>query len=130
MFKLFLCDIGLLGSMLDLSPGTLINQDFGITKGFFVENYVACEWKASGAKSLYSWSERNSEIEFLLSLDDEVVPVEVKSGLRTRSQSLCQFRKKYNPHSSIIISGKPCFSSKGNPINIPLYYAGFVPDGL
>ena len=130
IFKLFLCDIGLLGSMLELTPGTLLNQDFGLTKGFFVENFVACEWKAARKESLYSWMERNSEIEFLLSSDDEVVPVEVKSGLRTRSQSLRQFRKKYNPDHVIKISAKPLSIEDNGQINVPLYYAGRVPGML
>lgn len=130
MFKLFLCDIGLLGSMLDLTPGELLNQDFGVTKGFFAENYVACEWKAEGVKNLYSWSERNSEIEFLLSSDNGIVPVEVKSGIRTRSKSLQQFRLKYNPTQVIKISGKPLSTEDETFINVPLYYAGYVSDGV
>ena len=127
MFKLYLCDIGLLGSMLGLSPGVIINQDFGTTKGFFAENYVACQWKAAGEEALYSWSERNSEIEFLLTFDDQVVPVEVKSGLRTRSQSLRQFCLKYNPQIAIKISAKPLLFGGNTLINVPLFYAGRVP---
>ena len=127
MFKLFLCDMGLLGSMLGLTPGELLNQDFGITKGFFAENYVACEWKSAGVQNLYSWSERNSEIEFLLTMNGGVVPVEVKSGIRTRSKSLQQFRLKYNPKRSIKISGKPLSMKDETLVNVPLYYAGYVP---
>ena len=127
MFKLFLCDIGLLGSMLDLAPSELLNQDFGITKGFFAENYVACEWKSAGVPNLCSWSERNSEIEFLLSMNGGVVPIEVKSGIRTRSKSLQQFRLKYNPKRTIKISGKPLSMKDETLVNVPLYYAGHVP---
>jgi len=130
MFKLFVCDVGLLGSMLELSPAVLMGQDFGITKGFFAENFVACEWLAAGKQSLYSWSERNSEIEFLLAVDEEVIPVEVKSGLRTRSQSLRQFRLKYSPLRAIKISGHPLATGDGSLVHVPRYYAAKVPSWL
>ena len=130
MFKLFVCDVGLLGSMLGLSPAVLMKQDFGITKGFFAENFVACEWLAAGQQALYSWSERNSEIEFLLASDEEVIPVEVKSGLRTRSQSLRQFRLKYNPRRTVKISGHPLSAGDSSLMHVPLYYAAKVPDLL
>ena len=84
-------DVGILGCMLDLSPETILQQNYGITKGYFAENYVAQEFVAAGHKRLYSWAERNSEIEFLRVRDGKVVPVEVKAGTRTQAKSLKQF---------------------------------------
>jgi len=128
IFKLYISDVGLLGSMLNLAPNVLINQDYGTTKGFFAENFVAAEFIAAGEKSLYSWRERNSEIEFLLDDNGSVIPVEVKSGLRTRSQSLRQFFIKYAPKQAIRISAKPLAVSDKPVLDIPLYYAGKVPE--
>ncbi len=130
IFKLLVCDIGLLGSMLELSPGVVVRQDFGTTKGFFAENFVACEWIAAGERSLHSWSERNSEIEFLVAAGGDVIPVEVKSGLRTRSQSLRQFRLKYGPRMAVKISAHPLDTSNESLMHVPLYYAGRVPGWL
>jgi len=48
MFKLFIFDIGMLGAMLDLSYNDLLDQDYGMIKAFFAENFVACELKALG----------------------------------------------------------------------------------
>lgn len=73
---------------------------------------------------------RNSEIEFLLSSDSGIVPAEVKSGIRTRSKSLQQFRLKYNPAQTIKISGKPLAIEGDTFVNVPLYYAGFVAGGV
>jgi len=42
------CDIGMLGAMLDLSYNDLLDQDYGMIKAFFAENFVACELKALG----------------------------------------------------------------------------------
>ncbi len=124
IFKLFIFDVGLLGCMLGLEPRTLILQDYGLIKGFFAENYVACELIAGGEKDLYSWTERNSEIEFIKDCEGNIIPIEVKSGLRTKAQSMRQYIKKYNPQTAVMISGRP-LSLKGQyMINFPLYYAG------
>ena len=125
-FKLFLFDIGMLGAMLELSYNDIFNQNYGTTKGFFAENYVACELKACGYKSLYSWTQSKSEIEFLV-VDNQsnIIPVEVKSGLRTKSKSLKSYIERYEPEKTIKLVGK---AGGTNPVNIvlPLYYAGNI----
>ncbi len=126
-FKLLIFDIGLLGCMLELPPETILQQDYGITKGYFAENYVAQEFVAAGHNRLYSWAERNSEIEFLRVIDGEVVPVEVKSGTRTQAKSLKQYILKYGPEMAIKISANPLKVDDKRLIHdIPLYLAGRV----
>ena len=113
--------------MLDLPVEAIIAQDNGITKGYFAENFTAQEFVSAGVSKLYAWKERNSEIEFLLVLDGEIVPVEVKSGNRTKAKSLQQYRKKYAPLSSIIISGKTLHCDAKKIVkNYPLYLAGSI----
>jgi len=124
IFKLYVFDVGLLGCMLDLDPHTLMAQDYGLIKGFFAENFVASELTASGEKSLYSWSERESEIEFLLDIDGAIDPVEVKSGIRTKAQSLRQYLIKYKPELAVMVSGKPLDLAKRPVLTCPLYYSG------
>jgi predicted AAA+ superfamily ATPase len=126
-FKLLIFDIGLLGCMLDLSPETILQQNYGITKGYFAENYVAQEFVAAGYKRLYSWTERNSEIEFLRVIDGKVVPVEVKAGTRTQAKSLKQFLLKYAPEMAIKLTANPLKINENEVIqNIPLYLAGRI----
>jgi len=124
MFKLFIFDIGLLGCMLELDPKTLVLQDYGLIKGFFAENYVACELAASGENQLYSWSERNSEIEFIKDLEGQIVPIEVKSGTRTKAQSMRQYIQKYAPQVAVMVTGNPLSLQDQKVLNYPLYYAG------
>jgi len=127
LFKLYFFDIGLLGCMLDLPVEAIIAQDYGITKGYFAENFAAQEFVSAGVSKLYAWKERNSEIEFLRVLDGEIVPVEVKSGNRTKAKSLQQYRKKYTPLSAIIISGKTLNRDDTKVVkNYPLYMAGSI----
>jgi len=123
LFKLFLFDIGLLGAMLDLPARSILKQDYGITKGFLAENFVAQEFLANGRSELYSWTERNSEIEFLIYQNDAIVPVEVKSGHRTQAKSLMQFLSKYSPAKAYKLSANN-FTKTKNIASIPLYLAG------
>jgi len=123
MFKLFLFDIGLLGSMLDLPIQSGLEQNYGITKGYLAENFVAQELLAAGGGELFAWTERNSEIEFLIYLDGNIVPVEVKAGHRTHAKSLQQFLIKYSPKMAIKLSANQ-FSKAGPVIDLPLYLAG------
>ncbi len=126
-FKLFLFDIGLLSSMLGLSPKTVLHQEYGITKGYFAENFVAQEFAAAGNKQIYSWTERNSEIEYLSVVKENIIPVEVKAGSRTRAKSLRQFLIKYKPEKAFKITNRPLKIQKEQVIqNIPLYLTGRI----
>ena len=122
-FKLFAFDIGILGSMLGLPVPSILSQDYGITKGYLAENFVAQEFLAGGIDECYSWTERNSEIEFLIYRDGAIVPVEVKAGHRTRAKSLQQFMIKYSPQIAIKLSAN-MYSKSDHVINLPLYLAG------
>lgn len=126
LFKLFVFDIGLLGAMLSLPVKSILEQDFGITKGYLAESFVAQEFLACGHDELYSWAERNSEIEFLTVMGEAIVPVEVKAGHRTQAKSLHQFLIKYSPQTAIKLSANP-FSRSGRIVNLPLYLAGKIP---
>jgi len=130
IFKLFVFDVGLLGCMLELAPGTLFLQQFGQTKGFFAENFVSCELAAAGESSLYAWSGRNSEIEFLKDCEGRIVPIEVKSGLRTKAQSLRFYIDKYDPRLAIKITANPLCIGDGVLKNVPLYCAGRLPSQM
>jgi len=92
-------------------------------KGFFVENFVASEIINIGIDQLYSWNERNSEIEFLIEKEGNIIPVEVKSGLRTKSKSLQQYILKYNPERAIVLSEKQFSIHEKGKSFVPLYFA-------
>lgn len=125
IFKLFIFDIGLLGVMLNLPVNSILKQDFGITKGYLAENFAAQEFLADGQDELFSWSERNSEIEFVTIMGEAIVPVEVKAGYRTQAKSLQQFMIKYAPQTAVKLSANP-FSKSGRIVNLPLYLAGKI----
>ncbi|KPA18612.1 ATPase AAA [Candidatus Magnetomorum sp. HK-1] len=122
-FKIFLFDVGLLGAMLELSYYDFIHQQYGMMKGFFAENFVACELKAMGMSNLYSWTQSKSEIEFIYSSKtSEIIPIEVKSGKRTKSKSLKSYINRHSPQKTIKLVGK-VGGYHPNQIVLPLYYA-------
>jgi predicted AAA+ superfamily ATPase len=126
IFKLLVFDVGILGAMLDLSYKDLMDQDYGITKGYFAENFVACEFVKAGRSPLYSWQMRNAEIEFLyVTADSEIIPVEVKSGKRTKAKSLASYIERYNPAHTVKLVGKVGGTDKKYRV-LPLYYAGLL----
>lgn len=121
IFKLMLFDIGLLNSMNNLSLSSIIKQNIGSYKGYLAENFTAQELIAYGQKELYSWAGRTSEIEFLLQKEDQVIPLEVKSGKRiSRTKSLDVFTQKYKPPASYTAS-MLAYKQNGTRTNIPLY---------
>lgn len=127
-FKLFLFDVGILGAMMDLSPRTILQYDYGTYKGFFAENYVAQCFEAANAGPLFSWCEKRAEVEFVRQIEDEIIPVEVKAGWVTKSKSLWAYAQKYNPPYRVILSAHPLRIDRENQIHrYPLYLASYLP---
>ena len=79
-FKMLIFDVGILGSMSDLPPQTILDADYGSYKGYFAENFVAQELIGHGREDLFSWQEQLAEVEFLLEVLGRVIPVEPKNG--------------------------------------------------
>ena len=125
IFKLYLCDIGILGAMCSLSPAVIMNYDYGSYKGYFAENYVAQALINSGEKELFCWNEKTAEVEFLIESKGKAVPIEVKSGTSTKAKSLSVFSEKYRPDHLVIISAQPLrIDNRTGMDRYPLYLAG------
>lgn len=125
--KLFLFDVGLLCRMLDLSYAQIKQQAYEY-KGYIAENFVQQEFAAQGVDPTYSWQDARAEIEFLLSDGQgNIIPVEVKSGKRTRARSLQSYIQKCNPIKTIKLTGTQGSSAleKENVV-MPLYFAQYV----
>lgn len=122
-FKLFFLDIGLLGALADLPLSALLEKDtfFVEFKGRYTEQYVCQQLVSEGFAPFY-WSAENSsgEVDFLVSLEGQVVPIEVKSALNVRSRSLRSFVEKYRIERSVRFS-LALYKDQGWMINLPLY---------
>ncbi|MDD3903015.1 MAG: AAA family ATPase [Sphaerochaeta sp.] len=81
LFKLFLCDVGLLSSMyMDNIQLKILNKEKNINFGSVYENVAAQEFKAHGFNLYYFNSKKQGEIDFLLEREGAILPIEIKSG--------------------------------------------------
>lgn len=131
-FKLFLFDIGMLGSMSQLSPQQILHYDYGTYKGYFAENFVAQELIAAH-HTLFSWQENRSEVEFVIEHNGTPIPIEVKAGGNTKAISLALFTEKYAAPTQIILSARP-LNALPSKLYLPLYLTShlynFLPSSL
>lgn len=119
-FKLYLSDVGILISLLEIEFSEIILNENFMFKGAIVENYVAQAFSTNNI-SLYYWNSGNkAEIDFLLYNKDGIIPVEVKAGDNTQSKSLNVYKEKYSPKYSIRLSTKN-FGFTNGIKSIPLY---------
>ena len=108
-FKLFLLDCGLLSCMSDAPIDQMLVGDNVFTefKGMFTEQYVMQQLKAIGFIPYYwSNSKTPSEIDFIIQLDNRVIPIEVKAEENVRARSLSQFVKDNSGLKGLRISMK------------------------
>ena len=70
-----------------------------------------------------------SKLDFVVSADNTIYPIEVKSGEEVKAKSLRVFRNKYNPELSIRFSLKRLEYNE-ELLNIPLYYSFLFNDLL
>jgi predicted AAA+ superfamily ATPase len=84
---------------------------------------VACELQSADVPLFYWRGKRDSEIEFVIQLENSEIPINVKAGKHSGSFSIEQFIKE-NPKTpySIKISTKN-FGFNNNIKSIPLYSA-------
>lgn len=82
-FKLFMSDVGLLTSSYpDYISKELLNMnpEYEINNGALFENFIAQELVSMNIQPYYFKSKNISEIDFLIEYDNQVIPLEIKSG--------------------------------------------------
>ena len=123
-FKLFMVDVGLLGAMTDLDARTLLdgNNIFQEFKGALTEQYVTQQLVTREDLSIYYWSAQNAraEIDFLVQLSGEIIPIEVKAEENLQAKSLRVYYDKFQPKIAIRTSMSN-YRKESWLENIPLY---------
>ncbi|MFS8563980.1 MAG: ATP-binding protein [Rhabdochlamydiaceae bacterium] len=126
-FKLLFLDIGLLPQAED--PVLLDAEDIAqVHKGMLAEQFVGQELIAYSPAyknpALYYWERDKqgsaAEVDYLIEVGPEVVPIEVKAGARGRLRSIKQFLTEKKFSLGIQISQAP-LSLDSNILSIPLY---------
>jgi predicted AAA+ superfamily ATPase len=121
-FKLYMSDTGMLTMLSGFPLQMILNsiETDNTFMGAIAENYVAQAFTAKSIPLHYWKSVETAEIDFVFQDNVDVIPIEVKKGLRTRSGSMALFTKKYNSPYSIRISQKN-FGFENNIKSVPLY---------
>jgi len=133
-FKALFLDIGLMAHINGLS-GNYVNLRHNMNAlfvGELGEQFAGQEFLASGKKNLYYWSRESksstAEVDYLLEIEDEVVPVEIKNAPSGRLKSLHLLLERFpNINKAYVLSQAEYGRSKGEKIEfVPLYYAGQI----
>jgi predicted AAA+ superfamily ATPase len=123
-FKLYHNDVGLLGAMAKLPLKTILkgNAIFEEFKGALTENYVMQQLILKEDNDIYYWTNGNStaEVDFVIQNDEEIIPVEVKSGTNLKAASFKFFCDKYRPQKAIRTSLAD-YREEEWMTNVPLY---------
>jgi predicted AAA+ superfamily ATPase len=127
-FKIYLSDIGLLRELSGLPTEAILTGNTAYTefKGALAENYVlqslVCQLDVLPR---YWASVGKAEVDFVIQLGTEIVPVEVKSDTRLGGKSLSVYDTNYHPDYKIRYSLNN-LKMDDNLINIPLYLADWT----
>ena len=120
-FKIYLSDMGLLRTLAKISVNEIISNRNMLYKGILAENYVA-EVLYAKDREIFYWQVNSGmyEVDFLINVDGDIIPIEVKASDNTTSKSLNYYIGRYKPKYSIRISTKN-FEFSNNIKSIPLY---------
>ena len=127
-FKIYLADVGLLRRLAMLAPTAFGegNRLFTEFKGALTENYILQTLITQSEITPRYWSQNNPpyEIDFLIQRENDIFPVEVKSGTNTASRSLRKFKELFDDNIKLRIRfSLDNLRLDGDVLNIPLFMA-------
>jgi len=134
-FKVYMLDTGLLSAAVGLDLTSFYESDpvvFKEFKGAITEQFVLQELKTLTTEfaakiPICYWGkdEGKSEVDFVVQWHNEIVPIEVKSGINKKSKSLDIYRGLYKPNHAIRATLNN-FGMAGNLYSVPLYMIGSI----
>ena len=128
-FKLFVFDTGLLKHMAGIdNSAILLKADYQF-KGPLTENYVLQQLRGQIELAPRYYSDKNSEIDFVIQNGMEIIPVEAKGGEDKSAPSFKKYIAEHKPEHALRFS-KRGYRKDGYITNIPLYLARKTKDLL
>ena len=131
VFKSVMLDIGIMNYLCGIykTDEYFKNDLLGIYRGAMAEQFVGQEMAASQNNELYYWSRQakssTAEVDYVISVNDMIIPVEVKSVSAGRLRSLHLYLKEYpNCKAGYVFSAnKYAELPEQKLIFIPIYFA-------
>lgn len=133
--KLTFIDSGLYLRSLHLDPIHLQQQNIElINKGTLSEQFVAQQLQVSGPlfepAPLYFWARdqqgSEAEVDYLIQIHDQVIPIEVKASASKWLKSLRLFQNTYKSPYGIRISAQPLRWEELDLLSIPFYLSSEI----
>lgn len=127
-FKLYLIDVGLLRRLSFLNPIAIRegNRLFVEFKGALSENFILQHLIANFEGTPRYWtSGSQAEVDFLIQVKNDIIPIEVKSDESIRSKSLAVYNDLYQPPVRIRYSLRNLKRDDGL-LNIPLFMVDYT----
>ena len=121
-FKLFVFDTGLLKCMAGIDNSAILLKSDYQFKGPLTENYVLQQLCGQFEVSPHYYSDKNSEIDFILQHGTEIIPVEAKGGEDKSAPSFKRYIVEHKPEHALRFSARG-YRKDGEITNIPLYLA-------
>ncbi len=120
-------DVGLLRRMSNLDSRIILdgNKLFEEFKGSFTENYVANTLNYLFDESPNYYTFNRNKIDFVVQVNNKIIPIEVKSNKSTNHNSLTKYNEKNDNEISFRFSLNN-LSKDGKIVNIPLYFIEYI----
>lgn len=128
-FKLFVFDTGLLKHMAGLDNSAILLKNDYQFKGPLTENYVLQQLRGQFDIEPRYYSDKNSEIDFIIQHGTEIIPIETKGGEDKSAPSFKRYIIEKKPEHAIRFS-KRGYLKIGLITNMPLYLARKMRDLL
>lgn len=127
-FKIYFVDIGLFARFAGIEPSVFEDTPalFREMKGSLAENLVLQSLSTQFDEVPCYWSSTRpqAEVDFLVSLDGVIIPIEVKASTNVKSPSLRVFTEKYGDRTPLRVRfSMQNLTFDGNILNIPLFMA-------
>lgn len=138
-YKLYLSDIGLFTTMLfndkrlisENIYNKLLSDKLEANLGYLYENVIAQTITSNNRQLFFNrWKENQAhyyEVDFIVSDNNKIVPIEVKSSNHNNHKSIDEFSKKYSSYISRRIMFSQKDISKDNMLELkPIYLAPII----
>ncbi|MES2218238.1 MAG: AAA family ATPase [Pseudomonadota bacterium] len=133
-YKILFLDIGLITRASKLDAALLLDKDFLlVNRGMLAEQFVGQEMLAYLSPreegSLFFWSREKkssmAEVDFVMAVNDKIIPVEVKAGATGRLKSIKLFMQEKNSSLGVRFSQHQ-LSFHDSILSLPLYMVAEV----
>lgn len=100
-FRLYINDIGLLNNILDIKYSNIITDNLSENKNVITKNYLAEQLVINDHKLYYWTSDYTAEVDFIIYTDDGLIPIELVTGVASKSNRLKIYIEKFKPNYAL-----------------------------